>query len=302
MALLTLIRTHRRVAWLGAWLIATLLLVVCARGIEWTRALEVISTARVGWLGAAVLLNGAILLCWAMFWRTLLPADGAPVAYRRMFEIVSTASSLMNTVPFGGGHATSLVLLSRRGGATQRGALSVIALDQLGEGLVKVSMFLLVAALVPLPVWMKAGVTTASLAVAAWLVTLMVASRWTAELKILKQWQRSAFALACVVAMKTAEGLGIAAVQHAFGVNISASGTLLVLAAVVLGTMLPVAPGNLGTYEASAFLAYRYLGVSPEQALTLAIVDHVCFMLPTVGVGYLFISAHTLARSAIASR
>jgi hypothetical protein len=102
--------------------------------------------------------------------------------------------------------------------------------------------------------------------------------------------------------MKGVELLAIAAVQQAFGVHIGAGGTLLVLAAVVLGTMLPLAPGNLGTYEASAFLAYRYLGVAPEQALTLAIVQHVCFMLPSVGIGYLFVSAHTLSRSAIASR
>ena len=76
----------------------------------------------------------------------------------------------------------------------------------------------------------------------------------------------------------------------------------MVLAAVVLGTMLPVAPGNLGTYEASVFVTYRYLGVSPEQALALAIAQHVAFMLPAVGIGYLFVSAQALARSAIASR
>lgn len=294
--------TTRRLAWLGAWLIATALLVVCARTVDWTRALEVVSTAHVGWLGAAVLLNGGILVCWAAFWRVLLPSREPPVGYRRMFEIVATASSLMNTVPFGGGHASSVVLLARRGGTTKRGALSVIALDQLGEGLTKVGIFLLVALLAPLPVWMRAGVTTATLGVAAWFVTLMAASRWARELEILRQWTRSAAALGCVVAMKFAEALAIVAVQHAFGVSISGSGTLLVLAAVVLGTMLPVVPGNLGVYEASAFVAYRYLGVRPEQALTLAIVQHLCLMIPAAGLGYAFISAHTLARSAMASR
>jgi uncharacterized membrane protein YbhN (UPF0104 family) len=293
---------HRRLAWLGAWVVATSLLVVCARSVDWGRALDVISGAHVGWLSAAILLNGGILVCWAAFWRVLLPSGEAPVGYRRMFEIVATASSLMNTVPFGGGHASSIVLLARRGGTSKRGALSVLALDQLGEGLTKVSIFLLVALLVPLPLWMRAGVTTASLGVAAWFMTLMVASRWARELDILKQWTRSAAALACVVGMKFVEALAIVAVQRAFGASISASGTLLVLAAVVLGTMLPVAPGNLGVYEASAFLAYRYLGVTPEQALTLAIVQHLCFMIPSAGLGYLFISAHTLARSAMASR
>jgi uncharacterized membrane protein YbhN (UPF0104 family) len=293
---------RHRLAWLGAWLLATVLLVACARTIDWTRTGEVVSAARPGWLGVAVLANGTILLCWAAFWRALIPAGDASVGYRRMFEIVATASSLMNTVPFGGGHASSIVLLMRRGGTTQRGALSVLALDQLGEGVTKVCLFVLVAILLPLPAWMRAGVTTAALGVAAWFVTLIVASRWARELEILKDCRRSAGALACVIAMKGVEALALAAVQHAFGVQISAGGTLLVLAALILGTMLPVAPGNLGTYEASVFLAYRYLGISPEQALTLAVVEHLCFLLPSVGVGYAFISAHTLSRSAIASR
>jgi Predicted integral membrane protein len=292
----------RRIAWFFAWLVATTLLVECARTIDWARASDVAATAHTGWLGLAVLLNATILICWAAFWRALVPEGESRAGYRRMFEIVATASSLMNTVPFGGGHASSIVLLVRRGGTTQRGALSVLALDQLGEGVVKVTLFLLVALLVPLPTWMRAGVTMASLVVAAWFITLMIASHWANELHILKHWRRAGGALACVIAMKGVEALAIAAVQHAFGVPMSAGGTLLVLAALILGTMLPVAPGNLGTYEASVFLAYRYLGVSPEQALTLAVVEHLCFLIPSVGIGYAFVSAHTLSRSAIASR
>jgi uncharacterized membrane protein YbhN (UPF0104 family) len=149
---------------------------------------------------------------------------------------------------------------------------------------------------------MRAGVTTASLGVAAWLIALLVASRWASELAILKTWGRALGAWACVIAMKGAELLAIIAVQHAFGVSLPVSGSLLVLAAVLLGTMLPLAPGNLGTYEASAFLAYRYLGLSAEQALSLAIVQHICFFVPAVGYGYACISARTLSRSAIASR
>lgn len=288
----------------GVWLLATALIVACARTLDWSHAAETLVSINPLWLMVGVLANTAILAWWALFWRTLVPRDPvAPAAtYSRMFEIVATASSLMNTVPFGGGHASSVALLNRRADVPMRGALSVLALDQLGEGLTKVTIFLLVAALVPLPTWMRAGVTTASLGVAAWFVTLLVASRWARELSILKSWPRAFGAWGCVLAMKSAELAAIAAVQHAFGVSLSFGGTLLVLAAVVLGTMLPLAPGNLGTYEASAFLAYRYLGVSPEQALSLAIVQHICFMLPAVGVGYGYVSARTLSRSAIASR
>ena len=292
----------RRLALIAAWLAATALLVACARTIDWRRAGDLVVSTRPAWLAAAVLANGAILAWWAAFWRSLLPRDENSISYGRMFEIVSTASSLMNTAPFGGGHAASVVLLVRRGGTSRRAALSVLALDQLGEGVTKVGLFLLVALLVALPQWMRVGVTTASLVVAGWCVTLVIASRYTRELALLKSWGRSVRALACVVAMKAAEALAIMAVQRAFGADISVGGTLLVLAAVILGTMLPITPGNIGTYEASAFLAYRSLGVAPELALGIAAMQHVCFMLPSVGIGYAYLSAHTLSRSAIASR
>src|SRR5207249_4181353 len=86
---------------------------------------------------------------------------------------------------------------------------------------------------------------------------------------------------------KMAEGAGLLAVQYAFGVNLSIGSTALVLAAVVLGSMVPVVPGNVGTYEAGAVLAYRHLGIDPGTATILAVAGHLCFLIPSVGVGYL---------------
>lgn len=295
-------KARHRIALVLAWLVATGLLFVCARSIDWTRALEVAATARPGWLAVSVAANAAILTAWALFWRTLVPRSERHASYGRMFEVVSVASALMNTVPFGGGHASSVVLLARRAGTTHKGALSVLALDQLGEGIAKVLAFLLVALVVPLPAWMRASITTVSLAVGAWFVALMIASRWATGLEVLKDLRRSALAIGSVLTMKAAEVLGIVAVQHAFGISMSLGGTLLVFAALVLATMLPVAPANLGTYEASAFVAYRYLGLAPEQALGLAVMQHVCFLIPSAGLGYALLSARTFSRSAMASQ
>ena len=280
----------------------TLIVAASLRNVDWARTGAALRDARPGWIVVAVAANTTILACWAAFWRALRPRDERRVSYGRMFEITSTASSLMNTLPFGGGHASSVVLLIKRGETTQRGALSTLALDQLGEGIVKVMILFIAGIAVPLPVWMRAALTTISLGVAAWLVALLVAARFTRELEILRSAWRSVIALACVGAMKGAEFLAIASVQAAYEVHLSMGATLLVLATVILATMLPISPGNLGAYEASVFFVYRYLGISPELALSLALVQHVCFILPAVGVGYLFVSASALSRNAIASR
>lgn len=293
---------RRRVALIAAWLVATLLLVLCARTIDWTRATEVLSTTRPGWIIAAILANAAILPLMAGFWLALRPANEPRVAFSRMFEIVSMATAMMNTVPFGAGHASMVLLLIRRGETSQRGALSVLALDQLGEGIAKVLVFLLVLMLAPVPAWMRNGITTATALVAVLALALLAVSRWANELKVIKSWVRSGTALLCVVGTKVVEALAIVAVQRAFGIDVGVSGTMLVLAAVILGSMIPLTPGNVGTYEAAVFVAYRYVGLSPEQALSLALAQHIAFIVPSVGVGYLYVSAQTLARSAIASR
>jgi uncharacterized membrane protein YbhN (UPF0104 family) len=293
---------RRRAAVVGAWLIATALLAVCVRSIDWSHAAEILVAPHPAWIAVAVLLNASIVPLTGAFWMALRPQNEPAVPFRRAFEIAATAIALMNTVPFGAGHASAVVLWMRRGNSSQRGALSILALDQLGEGVTKVGLFLIVAVVAPMPTWMRAGVTSATLLVAILSVVLVVASRWATELRIDRAWTRASAGLGFVVGTKVAEALGIVAVQRAFGVDVGASGTLLVFAAVILGSMIPVTPGNAGTYEAAAFVAYRHLGLPPEQALSLALVQHLCFVLPSVGIGYLFMSAQTLARSAIASR
>ena len=285
----------------AALVVVSAIVIVGLTRVDWPRTLDALQRAQPPWLVLAVMANAGIIFAWAEFWRLLRPPAELPVTYRRMFEISATASALMNTLPFGGGHASSVVLLVRRAATSQRGALSVLALDQLGEGIVKVALFLVVALFAPLPIWMRASVTTASLAVAAWLAVMLIASRWAEELAILKS-ARALSALAFVALTKVAEGLAIAAVAHAYGVDLSFSATSLVLAAAILASMLPLSPGNLGTYEAGVFLAYRHIGLTPEQALSLAIAQHACFMIPSVGIGYVFLSAQTFARRAIASR
>jgi uncharacterized membrane protein YbhN (UPF0104 family) len=291
-----------RVARVVALVAVTIAAIVAVRAVNWPRTLEALRDANGAWLAAAVVANTTILIWWAAFWLAVRPRSEPAVSWKRMFEIASTSSALMNTLPFGGGHASAVVLLVKRAAMSTRGALSLMALDQVGEGLVKISVFLLVAFLNPLPTWMRVGVISACIGFGVWFVVVIVASRWAEELNILKDVGRATAALVCVFGMKGVQLLAIIAVQHAYGVDLSTSASLLVLATILLASMAVVAPGNLGTYEAGLFFAYRYLGLPAEQALSLAIMQHICFMLPAVGVGYVAFSAGALSRRAIASR
>jgi uncharacterized membrane protein YbhN (UPF0104 family) len=113
--------------------------------------------------------------------------------------------------------------------------------------------------------------------------------------------RRSGAALALALAKKLAEALAILAMQRAFGVALPPGSALLVLAAVNLATLLPVVPGNLGVYEAAVVLAYSYLGVPPERALGIALVQHACYFAALALPGYRWLARRLAARSSPAA-
>jgi len=110
-------------------------------------------------------------------------------------------------------------------------------------------------------------------------------AEWASRLETLRSTRQSAVALAFAIGTKLAEGAGILAVQQAFGIHLSIGATSLVLAAVVLGSMVPVAPGNVGRTKR------RRSGVPPSRDRAEH-GDNACDCRPSVfsdplrGVGY----------------
>ena len=310
-------RNRRRLIVL-AWMIATAVVAVSIHFLDWRRALVEMRSANAAWLVLAVVLNASILLLWALLWDTVLPA-GARVSLWRLAEITALTSMVLNTLPFLIGEATGMVLLSRRAGLGHAGALSVLAVDQLLLGIAKVLLLLLVPLFVPLPPWMRQGLFALSATVGALLFLMLVMAHrgrlprsvrssgrlaplrrtldeWTHGLEGLRSWRRFFGALLLEVGKKTAELGGIVAVQYAFGNVLPLGESLLVLAALNLVTVLPVSPANIGVYEAAVYFAYRYLGLPEQDALGMALVQHICYLLPLAGIGYVVLSVRQLRR------
>jgi uncharacterized protein (TIRG00374 family) len=294
------------------WGLATLLLAVAFRAAGWSNVAGMGPRVHPAWLVMAVCGNLAIQLFAALQWRLLLPAR-ARIRPRKMLSITALSSLAMSTAPMMLGHASTAALLARQPGICAGTALSVIALDQLTEGIVKLTVVLLAILMLPVPDWMQGGAAGLAALVALLLVGLLLAARrhdmlarwasgsnprsllalaarWADRLETLRTPRRFLAALGACFAMKLVEGLGIFAAQHALGVSLPASSAVFILAAAGLGTMLPVAPGNVGTYEASVFLAYRWLGVSSGDALALAVVQHLAYLAASTGAGYVVLS------------
>jgi uncharacterized membrane protein YbhN (UPF0104 family) len=274
------------------WLLATvvvLLLCVAFVPLDAATLRRGIGAASMGGLVSAVALYGVIQPLAAMQWRCLLAP--APVSWRRLLRLFSYTSLANNSVNSLAGHAAGVAMLAAEPGIGTDAAFSLLVLDQLCVGIAKLAVLSAAVGLLPVGTWIHRGITTVVLAVTLLVLTIVVARvrpRWPVfrAMVVLPPHQLLA-GMACALGVKLLEGAAIAAVQFAFGVPVSVSSVLLVLAAVSVATLVPVVPANLGTYEAAVFIALQQVGVTRDLAMVMAVVQHACQLLAALAPGAL---------------
>ena len=94
--------------------------------------------------------------------------------------------------------------------------------------------------------------------------------------------------------MMALQTLGIWAAQKSLGQELPFWTTILVMAALNLATIFPITPGNFMVYEATAFLIYKFSGLSAEIGLSLAFLQHICFLIPMAGTGWIVLFVQSL--------
>ena len=299
------------------WFFVAGLFYLCLQSIDLDRAWIEFSRADPFWLFAAVFFNACILGVWSSLWYLLLP-EKCSVPFSRIFQANSYMSTSCNTIPFPGGHAVGVVALARRAEVGQSVALSVLALDQLMEGFAKTFVLTLVVIFVPLPEPVGQAILI-FVVVIGFFASIMFylahkqprvkegtisfidkirkfVSRWSVHLEILRDVRIFSFGLLLALLMMFVQTLGIWAVQKSLGLDLPFWAPILVMGALNLVTVLPITPGNFGIYEGTAFLAYQFYGLSSELALSLAFLQHLCFLIPMVGSGYLVLLFLTSAQ------
>lgn len=316
-------RARRIAAW-GALSVLIVLLVVAVRHIDVSRVAAELRVIRAPWIVAALLCYLAVLPMWAVQWHLLAPSV-ARNTVRRMLGLVAMASSTHTTAAFFMGEATSALLLTMQIGLGASQAVSVIAMDQLLVGLSKLTVLVTAAATLTLPEWLTAGIVTLAIAVAT-LLTLTMIGAWRADaamrrleriasprvlraiagmgsaLSPLRSPRRGGIALVIALAKMGAEVAAILCIQRAFGVSLPVASAVLVLAALQMATLIPVVPANLGIYEGAIVLIYTRLGLTTEQAIGMAVVQHAVSFAALALPGYLWFGGlATSTRAAAAS-
>jgi len=103
--------------------------------------------------------------------------------------------------------------------------------------------------------------------------------------------------MALALVKKAAEVCAMLCMQRAFGLDLPVGAAILALGMLNLSTLLPIVPGTIGVYEDAIVLAYSRYGVSPEQAVGLAAVQHLCYLLALAAPGVLWAGAARWSRT-----
>lgn len=110
--------------------------------------------------------------------------------------------------------------------------------------------------------------------------------------------------LAAATVLSTATWFFVAATYwlaaRALGLEISMSGSMLVAAVTTLGTAIPSAPANVGTFEVAAVVVLSALGVSAAEALALALLVHAIVTVPFAVIGAAAVGWMSISLSAVA--
>jgi hypothetical protein len=80
-----------------------------------------------------------------------------------------------------------------------------------------------------------------------------------------------------------------------FGFNLPVINAFAVMVIIVLGVMLPAAPGFVGVYHYACVLGLTSFGIPKEAALSYAIVLHFLQLMPTVALGLLCLPFHRIS-------
>lgn len=298
--------------WFGilAFLATSVLLYFCISRIDLNHFWEAIRALHLSYLMLGICFTLLILVFSSTQFKIFLPDDA--VSFLKLFQIVSIFAMMVNLVPFWGGHALFIYLVGKREKVGVAPALSAMTLEQIADGVAKLFIFGLVAWLIPLPDWMRDGIRGLVILVTClygvvfyfafrfrnlnqekeftpvgWHKILHFAANWAYHLHALRSFSKTLAGFGLAIGMKLCEVFAVWMVQKSLGLDFSFSGALLMVAALCVATTLPLTPGRIGIFEATAMLVYQYLGLDASKALALGVVIHVVHTFPFLMVGYL---------------
>jgi uncharacterized membrane protein YbhN (UPF0104 family) len=269
-------------------------LVWVIRSFSWADFGQQIANTDWRWIGVAVILDACAYVAQGARWSLLLGTG----TLRQTTQAIYAGLFVSEVLPLRPGEtlrAWLMVLYTKR--RTSEIVTSLIW-ERWLDGLVLLVLLWVSSMVVPLPRWIGSALH----------ILLLVLVIFAAVLMVLQSRRdrhgRSKYLLPvgpCVwgysVLVAAAQIVAFWAVLHAAGAPLSAGAAVVVFLIVKLGTLIPGAPGNLGTYQASCIAGLSLFGITGSNAASLSMLVFFISTVPLYLVGWLALTSSGLTVS-----
>ena len=303
-----------------------IVLLVKYSGIDWAKSWDYIRSADFPLLVFSAFTATLIFAIRVPRWRIILPQrPGYRLPFKSLFEACIIGQMMTNVIPGRAGELARPYVLSRKESVPFSTGVASVVVDRVFDGIV-VLLLLLVAVLDPtfpkgatvngrsvasvamlgtvgltvgivglfLLVLFPAGFIDAARAIARLTIPKLeepaarFLERFAAGLTILRDPKRflAAFAWTLLHWLVCAASYWIG--YRAIGLDAPFMSTIFVQSLIVLAVAIPQAPGFIGVFEGTAYLALAVYGVPKEMAFAWAIAYHVASYIPVTVLGLVY--------------
>ncbi|MBI4539320.1 MAG: flippase-like domain-containing protein [Gemmatimonadetes bacterium] len=314
--------------WAVGFVVTLLFLALALRRVEWGRTAATLKGADPLILAAgAVFLLGTFVL-FSIRWRVLLSAT-ARVRVRDTFSCIMIGYFTNTVLPFRLGDLARAALMGRRYRAGTGLVLGSVVLERVLDALTVLSLAAGLSFVVPVPVLVRAGMTslTAVALVALAVLWALAVGRtkvaalmarvarflpWRVTQRLSGLVQRFALGLSALrdgrqlvqVAVLSLVAWGVAGLStvlwvEAFHLGAPWYAGFFVLAVINLGAAIPASPGSIGVYHYMAMLALSVWVTDKSVALAYAVGTHGVMVLINVLIGGFSVAREGLALGSV---
>jgi uncharacterized protein (TIRG00374 family) len=316
-----------------AMALAVVLVVWCVHDLDLEEVGHIVARLRYGYLIWAMFVVVGILFIRSVRWRILVNPMKA-VGGARMFSIYSLGQLGNLLFPAGTGTALRVLILHKAEGVSKTGGASTVMLETILDGLSLALFMVGASAVLVLPDWLQRGRTYGAVIISLIFALLVVSvalrervsrgvnrlgtrmsARWHA--RVFHLWThfqegvsalRSVKHLSMALVTSFASWLGqlavISLLLYAFGLVLPTGAALVLMVMNTLLLVIPVTPGNLGTYQVATVLGLSLFGVAKTDAVSYGIVLQATTFVPIACVGlYQYVRyARTLGDTRLGAR
>lgn len=323
-ALVSMSPSHR--AWPRAALgyaLALVCLVWVFHDLDLGTLLRRVAAMNLCWVVAAILCDVLSYVCQGVRWRLLLRPLG-DVSSLRSTQAIYVGLFVNEVLPMKAGELVRAILVSRWMSANLGSVAASILVERLCDGVWLATGIIMATLFVPLPPkLMEAGdVFVLSILIALLLIALLAVGggrvssssstmdaegespggfrlkRWlvdsvaaiirrlSSDLRVIGRTRGAVWAFMLSSVVLLLQGLSFWMVMLAYGLRLPFVTGILVFLIVHLGTALPNAPANIGTYQFFAVLGLTVFGVEKTTAAGFSLVVFALLTLPLWAIGF----------------